>query len=223
MRTQGQFLADTPHFGGRVFISASDIAAFMASGAFTFTRNAGGDYSWNLGASLGPLYLVINLESVKRILESPPSVGNVADLPFQEQFGTASGGTGYPAGAPGLPPFTGVTQLTQPTAQPPKGIRLNSFGVIYLITGAALTGHTVNLYRTTYANNVALSIATVPTTGSLSTATQANPYVTTVTVTTPTFETTDLTSLQIEVAATTQAAGAYRFYGAMLNVDFNYD
>lgn len=217
MRTHGAFYADSSHQGGRIFYGASD-ANWTPAANLVYTRNAAGDYSLNQGASLGPSTITVNLCDVKRILEAPN-----APLPFQEQFGKASGVAGYPADAPGLPPFAGASQLTPPLAQPPKGIRILSFNYIYQITGAALTLHTVNLYRTTFANNVANSIATPAITGAGATAVQANPYVSLFTVTAPVFENTDLSDAIVEIQATTQAAGAYRFYGILFNVDFNFD
>ncbi len=226
MRTQGAFYADTPHGGGMLWYGASAVNWNLVA-SVAFTRNAAGDYSLNMAASLGPVTITASLADVKRQTlaeELANGASSPASLPFQEQFGNAAGATGYPAGAPGLPPFTGATQLTVPTAMTPKGIRVYSVSVVYLITGAALTLSTVNLYRVNYANNVANAIsANLLASSALSTATQANPYVTTVAVTSPVFETALTTDLVCEVQATTQAAGAYRFYGIGFNCDFNFD
>lgn len=217
MRSQGAFYADLSHQNGRLFYSASD-ANWTLAASLVYTRNAGGDYSLNQGASLGPSTITVNLCDVKRLIEVPN-----APLPFQEQFGTAAGTAGYPAGAPGMPPFTGTTQLVPPTGMPPKGIRVNSFNYIYQITGAALTLHTVTLYKTTFANNTANVIATPAITGTAQTATQANNYVSLFTVTSPVFDNTDLQDTIVEIQVTTTTSGAYRFYGVLFNVDFNYD
>jgi hypothetical protein len=60
-------------------------------------------------------------------------------------------------------------------------------------------------------------------TGTLATATQANPYVTKLTVNTPVFETTDNADIVAEVNVATTTGGAYRFYGIAWHVNFNFD
>lgn len=222
MRTQGAFYADTPHGNGFLFFNASQL---LATGNFALTRNALGDYSYNLSASQSGV-IVCGLADLKRLTTAVTTAQGVptkAALPFQEQFGTSSGATGYPAGAPGLPPFTDATELTPPTAMPPKGIRVYDVIVAYLITGAAATTNAFSMNRVTFANNVANSIVNVPVTGSLATAVQANPYVTKLTVNSPTFEVADQSDLVVEVNVATTTSGAYRFYGFGFHVDFNYN
>lgn len=230
MRTAGAFYAETPHGGGLLWYGASN-ANWTLTASLTYTRNAAGDYSLNLGAALGPAFITLALADVKRLTIYPDNLSGLAsgpangpNLPFQEAFGTGAGGPAYPAPAPGLPPFPGASQLTPPTTLPPKGLRVWKMNVVYLITGAALTTHTINLYRTTYSNNVANSIASPAiSTTALNTATQANPYVQTISVTTPGFEVTDISDLIAEVQVTTATSGAYRFYGIGFYCDFNFN
>lgn len=219
MRTAGLFLADTPHTGGLLWYGAASVNVVGAD--WTYTRNAAGDYSMNLPASKGPEYIIISLDDLKRFIES--TAGFKSGMPFQEQFGTGAGGPGWPAPAPGMPPFTGATELTPPTGDTPKGVRVNKIVLACLITGATLTTHTMNLYRTTYANNVANSVATPAISVTMPTTVQTNPYIVTATITTPIFETTDLTDVIVEIAVTTAGSGAYRFYGVGFYVDFNYN
>lgn len=101
-----------------------------------------------------------------------------------------------------------------------KGARIDSIEISYQITVAALTTHTfTNMATRTFANNVANAIAQyggAPTV-TLATATQAAPYLTTVTFATPVFMTTDNTEVNIEWQAVMQNTGVYRVYGVMIN------
>lgn len=227
MRTQGAFYADTPHGGGFVWYGASDVN-WTTPASLVYTRVAGGNYALVTTTASTQYYITANLAELKRLQVYPEQALGAtpaSNLPYQEQFGTASGTAGYPAGAPGLPPFAGASQLTPLTTVPAKGIRLNSIGVIFLITSTAIAANTVTLYRTAYANNVAPSITNVAlSTNTLAVATQANPYFTTVTVTTPVFETlASTTDLIIEIGVLTALTPNYSFYGIVLGVDFNFD
>ncbi|MFA6080750.1 MAG: hypothetical protein WC753_04740 [Candidatus Gracilibacteria bacterium] len=97
-----------------------------------------------------------------------------------------------------------------------KGFRLDSFDLVYAIAANALDAHSVTLDRIAYANNVAVSVTAVPVTGALATATQANPYVTNVTVNTPAFDVTADSKYIIEVTVDNAAASEYDYYGIML-------
>ncbi len=97
-----------------------------------------------------------------------------------------------------------------------KGFRLDSFDYIYSIGTLAMDAHSLTLDRIAYANNVAVSVTSVPITATLATATQANPYVTNCTVTTPAFDITADSKYVIEITANNSATSAYDFYGVML-------
>ena len=97
-----------------------------------------------------------------------------------------------------------------------KGFRLDSFDYIYSIGTLAMDAHSATLDLITYANNAAVTVTSVPLTGSLATATQANPYVTNLAVTTPAFDVTADTKYVIEITANNSATSAYDFYGVML-------
>ncbi len=98
-----------------------------------------------------------------------------------------------------------------------KGFELTSFDVIYSIATLAMTAHTVTLDKVAYANNVAVAITSVPLTGALATATQANPYTTNIAVTTPAFNITADSKYVIEVTTNNAATTAYSFYGIVLH------
>lgn len=97
-----------------------------------------------------------------------------------------------------------------------KGWRLDSFDYIYGIAALAMDAHSVVLDRIEYANNVAVSVNSVAITGTLATATQANPYVTNVAVDAPAFDVTADSKYVIEITANNSATSEYDFYGVML-------
>ncbi len=97
-----------------------------------------------------------------------------------------------------------------------KGFRLDSFDYIYSIGTLALDAHSLTLDRIAYANNVAVSVTSITGTYTLSTATQANPYVTNCTVTTPAFDITADSKYVIEITVNNSATSAFDFYGLML-------
>jgi hypothetical protein len=107
-----------------------------------------------------------------------------------------------------------ITPIIRATAS--KGWRLDSFDYIYGIGTAAMDAHTLTLDRIAYANNVAVSVTSITITATLATATQANPYVTNCTVTTPAFDVTADSKYVIEITANNAATTVYDFYGIML-------
>jgi hypothetical protein len=174
-------------------------------------------------ASLGPIQYAGNLTNalIRR-------TGFGEDI--QEQFG----GTGIPGSAqpqvyrPDVIPAMALAQQLQPrTALKLKGIKLLSMDVIYLITGAALTLHTIRADQANFVNNVALVPSVVLANGAngLATAIQANPYVTNVPLLAAQqiYRNSIDSELWIEIAVTTQAAGAYRLYGFDCLCEFNFN
>lgn len=213
---------DTPHAGGWFIHDAFNLNT-LSGQLLLLTRNALGDYSLNRTAAGAENYnVVFGFDDLKRLIEAvPPSAGS--PLPFQEQFGTAAGGPGFPA-TRGFPPFAGASQLTPPTAWPPKGVQITDCTVIYQVGVAALTAASLSLNRTVFANNVANAVTNLPLGGSaLSLPTQANPYVAVLPVTTPVFETADLSDLTLEFAFTMANTGTIRVYGLGMHLLFNYN
>lgn len=98
-----------------------------------------------------------------------------------------------------------------------KGFRLDSFDVIYGIGTAAMIANSATLDKISYTNNAAVTVTSVPLTGSLSTATQANPYVTNLAVTTPAFDNTAASKYVVEVTAQNDTTTVYDFYGLILH------
>lgn len=222
----GRFQQDLGFVDGIMILGPED--AIATGGASALTRNAAGDLSHNAGAAVAPIY-TFNLGKAQFF-----RTGYQIDL--QEQFGTAAGvagpsavaNTGGPdGGVTGRPPFTGNTQITPVAGNRLKGIKLLSMKCIYLITGAALTGHTLRVDKTVYANNAALAISAILAVAAngLQTAIQANPYVTAVALAAgqQIYRVSDLSQYTIEQAPTTQAAGAFRLYGIEVLCEFNFN
>lgn len=99
-----------------------------------------------------------------------------------------------------------------------RGFRLASIDVVYSIATLALDAHSIVLDHIAYANNVAVAVTSVPLTGSLATATQANPYLTNIVVTTPAFDVTANSKYVAELTVNAAATSDYDFYG--LNLHF---
>ena len=137
-------------------------------------------------------------------------------------------GQGTPYGVTGRPPFTGITEFTPVTgvAGRPKGFLLTNINLVYLIAGAAATTHTIGIEKNVYANNVALASTAVLAVAAngLATATQANPYVTTVSVAAgnQAFNMTDNSEIVAEVNVVTPGGGTYRLYRAVIHGYFNW-
>lgn len=100
-----------------------------------------------------------------------------------------------------------------------KGFKLTSFDVIYAIATGALDAHTITLDKVNYVNNASIAITSVPLTGSLATAVQANVYVTNIAVTTPAFNNTTASKYVVELTVNNSASSVYNFYG--LNLHFS--
>lgn len=97
-----------------------------------------------------------------------------------------------------------------------KGFRLNSIDVIYHIGVTDLDAHTIVLDSIAYVNNVANAVTSVPLTGSLAVAVQANPYVTNIAVTTPAFLVTADAKYVVELTVNAAVASTYTLYGMNL-------
>lgn len=211
-RTQSRWDCDKEYTDAKLFFGVAD--TFVQAGGAALTRNAAGDISYNQAASTVGVF-ILPLDTIMERL------GLADDL--QEQFGAATGVAGQtPAGVSGRPPFTGQTQLSPVLVSRPKGIKITDITLVYQIAGAALTLHTCRIDKAIFANNVANAISAILASAAngLATAIQANPYVTKVPVNTI-FNVSDNSELVVEVAATTQAAGTYRFYGCIVHCSYN--
>ena len=187
------------------------------------TRNAVADFSWNVGASVGPITFSAALFDGMDI-----RTGFGEDL--MEQFG----GTGIPASAQPQfyrPDVIGAMaagqQLIPRTALKVKGIKPLSLKYSYLISTVALTTHQIRVDKIVRANNVANTVTPIIANGAngLATAAQANPYTTVVVfpANQQVYSVTDLTEFYVEITVTTAATGAYRLNGVEFTYEFNFN
>jgi hypothetical protein len=102
-----------------------------------------------------------------------------------------------------------------------KGFKLTSFDVVYTIGTLAMNAHTITIDKINYANNTAPTVTSVPVTGTLSTATQAQPYASAITVTTPAFDITTDSKYVVEITANFTATTAYDLAGLVLKYTRN--
>ena len=226
MRTQGSFFADTAHGGGFTFYGPGQVTTSAAATVFPWTRNAAGDVSLNgpTPPAAGANYFWLSVSNMRRQIETAALAQK--GLPFQQRFGNAASGPGWPAGAPGLPPFPDMAQFTPPTSDTPKGIQIVDIYAVYSVQTAALTAATLAMYRTPFTENVAITVTTVvaPATVALTTTSAANAaHIGKVAVTTPVFETTDVSNVLIELVLTTAATSVVRVYGMGYHFNLNWD
>ncbi len=229
--THGAFYADTAHGGGFIFWDPSQIT--QTGTAATLTRTAGPPIVLNLAlGNTATTFFNTGIDLQKRLLEFPSKYPKM-QLPHEELFGTnvpvGSGVNvnqgGWVEGAPGFPPFTGATQLTAPTADPPKGVQLLDVVVYCLISTANPSTFTVGVYRNVFVDSVAIAQATLLAATSLITAApfQATPHVIKTPIAAAPFEITDNSDIFVDLAVVTTGSGTLALYGIGVHYNFNYD
>jgi len=218
--TEGRYMMDLGLTDGKIFCGPGDIVWDIAAQAGV-ARIAAGQWAVSHVAAANTTNFAVNVtQAIMRRL------GFFEDL--QEQFG----GTGIPGSAQSrtyrpdvIGAMSAAQQLQPRTAFKTKGIRLISYDVIYSIGTLALTAQTTRVDQTVYVNNVAAATTAVLATGAngLQTATQANPYVTTVTPAVQPYIILNDTALWIEVAVNAQATSVYSLIGIDIAVEFNFN
>lgn len=226
--TRGTYFQDTALTDGKIFISPTE---FTNTGAGTapLTVNAKGDVSLNAGASQTLVFSAFVSKLIERLgmnFISGEQFGTAAGVAGISSVANTSDADGGPAGIPSG--NSTASQLTPRTSFIPKGIQINDVTMLYSITGAALTTHTFGLSKTVFpvpGTPAALVITDIiaPGANGLATATNANPQSTKIPVVAPVMNVTDESGLIIAYDVTTQVAGAFRLYGAVLHVSFNFN
>lgn len=112
-----------------------------------------------------------------------------------------------------------ITNEIRTTAS--KGFKLTTIDVSFKNITANMDAHSATLDKVCSANNAANVVTSVPITGTLHTATQANPYLDTLTVTSPAYLNTADCHYILEITADAAATSAYTFYGVSLNFSAN--
>lgn len=108
-----------------------------------------------------------------------------------------------------------------------RGVQIVAFDVVYAIGTSPLNSHAAALNHTLYANNVAPAVATAVTlTGTLATATQAQPYVTTLTTPVAAQPVVGLNvadeALWFELQVNAAVGTVYDLYGVYVKFNYNY-
>lgn len=204
--------------------------ATLAVGAFASLTvvNAAGtitlDAIQDIRTAASPSFTGLTVVTGKPFTQFIPAqafqVTSTTTLPIMVRFGANNYGLSRTAGGAETINYS-VTIPVPMSATALKGMRLDSFSIVQQITVATLTSNsTPTLQTTTYVNNSVNSVAAYGggfTGTAMPTATQANPYVTAETVTTPTFITTAATQLSLDWTAVMQNTGVYAVYGVIVN------
>jgi hypothetical protein len=98
-----------------------------------------------------------------------------------------------------------------------RGFELVSIDVIYSVGVLALDAHTFSLNTITYADNSTNSVTPIGFSGSLATATQANPYVSNLALNAPDFLIENRTKYVMELTVDAAATSTYSLYGFVLH------
>lgn len=218
--TQSRYQQDLGFTDGKVRGTVGDLV--FTGATLANTRVAAGQWGIVLGTPAAQAN-TFALNVSNQILRK---TGFGEDL--QEQFG----GTGIPASAqpqfyrPDVIGSMNTGQQLQPrTALKTKGFKLLSFDVIYQITTLAATTSTCRVDQTIFANNIAPAVTSVLASAAngLQTATQANPYVTNVSIPAAQqiYRTAADMDLWIEVVITGAATTNLTFYGIDCYIEYN--
>lgn len=215
-RTHASWFGDSPHVNGFSFAGFRNFD--IDNNAFTVIRDGLG--KWKLrrvsgGAEVYNFRFNIGEFLMHKILAT-------SGVPFLDQnLPNGTGVTGLDAPYyPGSPEISGTPIVTS-LSLAKKGIRIKDITIVHAVSGVAVTIATPKLQTTLFANNAAPVVTDMPMTGAISLPTQAQPYVSKLTVSAPAFITTDLTDLTFETAFTLANGTILDFYGAFLHFDYN--
>jgi hypothetical protein len=219
--THGSFMQDLGFTDGRIFCGPGDLVWDIAAQGVV-ARTVAGQWSISHPAAANTTNFAINI--TQQVLRR---TGYFEDL--QEQFG----GAGIPASAeiPGRPDTFGsmnkAQQITPRTAFKIKGFKLTSFDVIYSIGTSNLTTHTCRTDVTQYFNNLApvTTVVLASAANGLASATQAQPYVTSVAIPVGNQAFYNLVDqvIWVEVQAVAAAGTIYNLIGIDALVTFNFN
>lgn len=218
-QTNGRWEATQPFTDAIIPFAANDFNA--TSGTAALTRNAKGDYSLNVSTGQTCIFLMPFTRIMHRLGTA------FLDSDSLEQFG----GTNSPFNNQLRPPITNATNPIAggaPTtgAMTNRGVKIMDVTLHYLIGAVNLSTHTVGLSKTVYpvsGTPGALVVTDVLANAAngLPVAFNANPQSTKVAIGTPVWNMTDLSSLILELDATT-STGTYRLYGGSVHVQYNW-
>lgn len=231
-KTSGTWTQDGAFTDGQIFVGPSEFLDLAGFG--TLTSAGAGLLTLNQVASKASTYFA----DISKMLRT----GQLAVF-GQQAFGTtgpppipgpsAIANTSSPDSTLGRPPLLTAklpTILGPVRGAIPKGLQINSVDVIYEVDAVALAAATLGLTQTVFplsgasgapvvTNLIALAANGLPT------ATNTAGQATTTRVLVPTPAMLQLTEGEIilNINLTTPAGGTSKFYGAILNCNFNYN
>lgn len=230
-RTQKRWLADQSMPDGQIFVSFKTVDVLSGSGAAS-TRSASGKFGLSLPTS-ATAYIIDKAldelifrtgmnDDLQEAFGGQRTTFSSSDFPHAQGQASPPATFTTPAGVSGPPPFTGITELTPVTSARPKGIQINSVTCWYTIGAEAATTNTIAIFQSVGANNTATAVTTILAASALSTAVQTNPYLTTVSLTSPVMLTAQYAEISLEWDLTTGSGGTADIWGAWLGVSYNY-
>jgi hypothetical protein len=230
--TKSRYMQDQGFNDARIFLGIGDLT--LISGTAPFTKNAFGDYSFNLGNSATCVFAVNIANAIARRL------GFSEDL--QLQFGGAgiSGKADFQGRPDTIGSMSAGQQITPRLVLLPKGFRVLSLDFVYLVAGLALSTNSFGLAKTQFQNNIANTITSIIALAAngLQTAIQTNPYVTTSALTLANQQTISNpqpgvvlpgyllladNTLWLEWDVSTGASGTARVYGIDVSFEYNFN
>jgi len=229
--TQNRWTMDTPNTDGQIFIGPAGIVTTNMTQAGVYFTNFTSAWELNAATTTATYGCAPPIMLRTGVLATPQLT--------QQQFGTAAlqpgpssvANTSGPLALPGGFPPLKNNQLATVAGNLPakgtgKGFQLNWIDVIYQINNNALSAFTIGVGVNQFANNVATNLTTLLADGAngLQTAVQANPYVTRVNITNPSFIVTPDTELFIGgKVVSTVSIPVFYLWGLVLGVSFNFN
>jgi len=227
--TDGKWTQALPSSGLQLFVGASEFVD--VAGVATLASAGAGKLTLNLGAGAAGTFFA-NLAALQRRLLT------YADANLdQQQFGTAASvpgpsavaGTSGPSNfLPGYPPLTQANMATLGHMQngpTPKGVQISSVELVTAILTADATVYTMGLTKTVFVDKVAPAVTNIVALGNngLVKTFNAQPTRQKITVVTPAMITDDGAEVILNVNLTANAGGTAVFYGAILNLSYNFN
>jgi hypothetical protein len=217
--TKSRYQQDLGFTDARIFAGAGDLAFATTGGTLTLTRVAAGDWSIRAANSTtGFIAINVTNATLRRL-------GFFEDL--QEQFGgTGIAGSAEYQGRPDtIPSMATGQQITPRTAFKVKGIKLNSFDVIYTVSSANMTALTCRVDQVQYQEDIAIATTVVLASGvnGLDLTFDANPVAQNVAIPLPVYSNLADQALWIEVGLQTAGGGTMDFRGFDLSIEYNFN
>lgn len=232
--TRGRWEGGLSFTDGQIFLGASDFlplvvagAPIASAGAGLFTRNIPASTTANLFANINS---ILRTGQLANNLQNQSQFGTAALVPGPSSVAGTSGPLAVWPGFPALGASKNPTISGPQNAPIPKGIGFTSVDVIYEVDTGAITSVTVGLTQTkmpaagatgapVVANILALAANGLPV--AANTAGQATT--TRVATTSASFVILAESEVIVNVNFVTPAANTVKFYGVVLNVNFNYN